>query len=123
MQKRGDFPKESVMVRKAIRKIILLLFLVSIPLLGCGGGGNGGGGGGGTISLAWDANTESDLAGYKIYYGTASRSYGASVNVGNVTSYELAGLTPGQVYYISVTAYDTANYESGYSNEVSGPAK
>jgi hypothetical protein len=110
------------MFSRAIRKIILLLFLVSIPLLGCGGGG-GGEGGGGTISLAWDANTESDVAGYKIYYGTASRSYGAPVNVGNVTSYVLTGLTPGQVYFISATAYDTANYESGYSNEVSGPAQ
>jgi hypothetical protein len=113
------------MFRRAIRKIILLLFLFSIPLLGCGGGGDGGGGGAGagTISLAWDANTEPDVAGYKIYYGTASRSYGASVDVGNVTTYVLGGLTPGQVYYISATAYNTSHDQSGYSNEVSGPAQ
>ena len=116
------------MVRRAIKKLIFLLFLIFITLPGCGGGGGGssGGGGGtgdGTISLAWDANTESDLAGYKIYYGTSARSYQTSVNVGNVTSYQLTGLTPGQVYFIAVTAYDTSNYESAFSNEVSGTAK
>jgi uncharacterized repeat protein (TIGR02543 family) len=74
------------------------------------------------IKLAWDANTESDLAGYKVYYGTASGSYGNPTNVGNVTTYTLTGLTLGQTYYIAVTAYDTSNNESGYSNEVNGVA-
>ena len=27
----------------------------------------------GTVTLAWDANTENDLAGYKIHYGSATR--------------------------------------------------
>jgi len=123
--KRGNFTEESAMVSRAIRKLIILLFLIFISLPGCGGGGSGGGGGGetGTISLAWDANTESDLAGYKVYYGTASGSYGAPISVGKVTSYQLGGLTPGQTYFITLTAYDTAGYESGFSNEVSGPAK
>ncbi|HSB05495.1 MAG TPA: fibronectin type III domain-containing protein [Thermodesulfobacteriota bacterium] len=74
------------------------------------------------IKLAWDPNTESDLAGYKVYYGTASHSYGTPINVGNLTTYTLAGLTSGQTYYIAVTAYDTSNNESGFSNEVSGAA-
>ena len=114
------------MARRAIKKLIFLLFLIFITLPGCGGGGggnSGSGGGSGSITLAWDANTESDLAGYKIYYGTSARSYQSSVNAGNVTSYQLTGLTPGQVYFIALTAYDTAGYESDFSNEVSGPAK
>ena len=41
------------------------------------------------IKLAWDANTESDVAGYKVYYGTNSKSYEGSVDVGNVTTYTL----------------------------------
>jgi hypothetical protein len=73
------------------------------------------------IRLAWDPNTESDLAGYKIYYGTSSRTYTNSIDVENVTTYTLSGLIPGQTYYIAVTAYDTSYNESGYSNEVSGP--
>jgi len=33
------------------------------------------------VTLAWDANTEPDLAGDKVHYGTASGSYTASVDV------------------------------------------
>jgi hypothetical protein len=72
------------------------------------------------INLAWDPNTETDLAGYRVYYGIASGTYGAPADVGNVTAYTLNGLTPGVTYYIAVTAYDTVANESGYSNEVSG---
>ena len=71
------------------------------------------------VRLAWNPNTESDLGGYRIYYGTASRSYGSPVNVGRVTSYPLTGLSPGVRYYFAVTAYDTADNESGFSSEVS----
>lgn len=68
--------------------------------------------------LTWDANTEADLAGYKVYYGTSSRSYGAPIDVGNQTSYSVTGLGS-QTYYFAVTAYNTSGAESGYSNEVS----
>jgi polysaccharide export outer membrane protein len=74
------------------------------------------------LKLAWDANTEPALEGYKVYYGTASRSYGRPVNVGKVTTYILTGLTLGQTYYVAVTAYDKSNNESRYSNEVKGAA-
>lgn len=78
---------------------------------------------GGTIRLAWDPNTAPNLAGYRVYYGPASGVYSHSTDVGNVTTYILTGLTKGQTYSIAVTAYDTSNNESGYSNEVSGVAK
>ncbi|MBI4594904.1 MAG: fibronectin type III domain-containing protein [Candidatus Tectomicrobia bacterium] len=74
------------------------------------------------IKLAWVPDTISDLSGYKIYYGTAPRVYGAALDVGNVTSYTLIGLSPGQVYYVAATAYDSYGNESDYSNEVSGVA-
>ncbi len=69
-------------------------------------------------SLQWDANTESDLAGYRVYYGTASKNYTSSINVGNWTSCTVSGLTAGKTYYFSATAYDTGGLESGYSGEV-----
>ncbi len=70
------------------------------------------------IKLAWDANTESDLAGYKVYYGTVSGAYGTVISVGNQPNYTVTGL-PAGTYYFAVTAYNTEGLESGFSNEVS----
>ena len=51
---------------------------------------------------------------------TASGVYATlNVDVGNVTSFTVTGLAPGNVYYFAVTAYDTGGFESGVSNEVS----
>jgi hypothetical protein len=71
------------------------------------------------VTLAWNANTEPDLAGYKLYYGLSSGSYQLSVDVGNVTSYTLSSLLEGRIYYFVVTAYNLSLNESGFSNEVS----
>lgn len=73
-----------------------------------------------SVSLAWDANSESDLAGYKIYASLTSGSYisSNSVDVGNVTSYTVTGLQASTTYYFVATAYDTDGYESDYSDEV-----
>ena len=70
-------------------------------------------------TLAWDPNTESDLAGYRIHHGTASGSYTVHLDVHNVTSYTVTGLTAGQTYYFAATAYDASGNESGYSNPLS----
>ncbi len=74
-----------------------------------------------SATLTWNANTESDLAGYKVYRATAPGAYGAPIATlqGNVTSYVATGLQVGTTYYFVVTAYDTAGNESAYSNEVS----
>src|SRR5437870_5227278 len=71
------------------------------------------------VTLAWDPNTEPDLAGYKVYYSTTSVSYQYSVYVGNLTSYTLSGLLYGRIYYFAATAYNLNLNESGFSNEVS----
>jgi hypothetical protein len=73
----------------------------------------------GAAKASWNANTEPDLAGYKIYYGLSSGNYTISINVGNVTQYTVNQLTEGLIYYFVVTAYDTAGNESAYSQEVS----
>ena len=69
-------------------------------------------------SLSWNPNTEPDLAGYKVYYGTASRTYGSPINVGNQTAFAVTGLSAG-TYYFAVTAFDTSGNESVFSAEVS----
>src|SRR6266571_4108691 len=69
------------------------------------------------VRLAWDANSETTLSGYKLYYGTASRNYATVINVANRTTYTVTALGPG-TYYFAVTAYDTLGNESAFSNEV-----
>ncbi len=80
----------------------------------------------GTTSLVWDpptTNTDgtplTDLAGYKIYYGTTSGSYTNNIDVGNVTTSVVNNLTDGRTYYFTATAYDSSGIESSFSNEVS----
>lgn len=41
------------------------------------------------------------------------------MNVGNVTTCNITGLTEGVAYYFAVTAYDVSGNESEYSNEIS----
>lgn len=71
-----------------------------------------------SATISWDANGESDLAGYKIYYGESAGSYTELLDVGNVTSYQIQ-LTPAINYYFAVTAYDYSGNESTFSEEVS----
>jgi hypothetical protein len=74
------------------------------------------------IIIAWDASTDPNVVGYKVYYGTASKNYGPPVDVGNRTTFALGGLSAGQTYYLSLTAYNSTGTESSFSNEVSGSA-
>lgn len=71
-----------------------------------------------SATLAWDANSEPDLAGYRIYYGNASGSYPTSIDVGKATTCTVSGLDPRLTYYFAATAYNTAELESDPSNEV-----
>ena len=72
----------------------------------------------GQVVLEWDINSDPDIDGYVVYWGTASRHYSESVDVGNHNSYTLSGLNDESTYYFSVTAYDWTGNESSYSNEV-----
>ena len=58
------------------------------------------------MQLTWAANPESDVAGYKVHYGSSTGySFSNAVDVGDVTSYTLSGLSVSDT--IAVTAYDT----------------
>ena len=71
------------------------------------------------VTLAWNANTETNLAGYRLHYGTASGVYSASKLVGaGVLSTTASNLTTGQTYYFAVKATNTAGLESPFSTEV-----
>ena len=75
----------------------------------------------GTVTLGWDRNTETDLAGYRLHYGNSPRAqatYTQTVPINNkyATTQELT--LPDGVYYFALTAFDWAGNESGFSNEV-----
>ena len=92
-----------------VRGFFLLLCAFFIPSVGHAG----------EVNLAWDPNTEPDVAGYRVYYGLGSRNYDHVMEVGNSTSCVVTGLEQGRTYYFAATAVNTANIESDFSNEVS----
>ena len=70
------------------------------------------------ITLVWQPNTESDLAGYKVYIGERSQQYTQVLDVGKNTAYALDHLPRDKDHYMVVTAYDLSGNESAHSQEV-----
>lgn len=75
--------------------------------------------------LRWQAPSENvdgtpltDLAGFTIYWGSTSRSYTGSQTINSPTATEWEATVPMGEYYFAMTAFDSENNESGYSNEV-----
>jgi hypothetical protein len=66
-----------------------------------------------------DGSALANLAGYKIYWGTAEGDYPNSVTIDTpgVTSYIIEQLSQG-TYYLVMTAFDAAGVESGRSGAV-----
>jgi len=83
------------------------------------------------VTLQWDANTESDLAGYNVYWNTDSGAPYANIVPTCLDDDEnpdpalvektIKGLQRGIMHYFAVTAFDneSPSLESGYSIEVS----
>lgn len=81
-------------------------------------------------TLTWNANTEADLAGYKVYFAPQGCTVqgplaplvvsGSPVQVGKVTTYKHVGLPSidGTLCW-EITAFDTAGNESLHSSRVS----
>lgn len=79
------------------------------------------------IALCWNSNSESDLAGYRVYMGNAPGMICPNTSPTNVPPSGAASVclnltltgTVGQKWYYRVTAYDIALNESACSTEVS----
>lgn len=111
------------MTRKALQLLTVLLLacvVLPCPVLAK------------TLTLAWDANTEADVIGYKLYYkadssaeplnGTGALEGPSPINVGQATTATLTGLADDRIHYITVTAYNSSGQESTYSNVVASAA-
>ena len=75
-----------------------------------------------TASLGWNANSEADLAGYKLYVGPASGTYNA---VGSPKTFGLVttgtfDVPAAGTWFFALTAFNNSSLESGFSNEISG---
>ena len=75
----------------------------------------------GTVSLEWNPVSDSDLAGYRIYYGTNPNNLSQQTDVGTVTAHTVTGLADCTSWHLAVKAFDTSGQESvDLSNLVSG---
>ena len=80
------------------------------------------------LTVRWQASTDSDIAGYYVYYGskpgqyfgTGSAAGQSPIDAGNTTEVTLDGLENGKLYYIAVVSYDSSDppHQSRFSNEL-----
>ena len=100
-----------------------------------------------TVTLAWCLSQDTNVTGYKLYYGSGTvpigwtptiydtnfppcpgvvlsvgtNSFGTYTNiidVGNTVMATVSNLTTGITYFFNVTAYDTNGQESVFANEI-----
>ena len=116
--------------------VILITLLLSIQLTACNNGnsedpagtGESTSSGENYIHLSWTAPLErednqpislSEIAGYKVYYGTEENTYPHSIDIsnGSANGHTIENLSSG-IYYLTLTTYDTAGRESKPSDEI-----
>lgn len=82
----------------------------------------------GSATLSWTSPTQNDdgspltdLAGFKVYWGTSEGSYPNSVTLDNpgLTTYVVDNLISGNTYFFVTTAFNSTGDESNYSNVAS----
>jgi hypothetical protein len=74
-----------------------------------------------SVDLAWDPDTDTSIAGYKVYYGTTSGQYIGVIDSGNTSTAKVTNLLGGVTYYFAVSSYNAAGKESPLSNEIAVP--
>lgn len=93
-------------------KNLVFMLIVFCPVLALGAV---------NIEFGWDANTEADLAGYRLYQSESSGEYVKGNFIAEIPaptiSYVLEDIAEGTHCWV-LTAYDVSGNESGWSNEV-----
>jgi hypothetical protein len=119
---------------RIISWLIILAFTFSIP--GCGGGGESSSSSSGgingdratpiySVNIAWDPPTTNvdgspltDLAGYRLYYGTKSAELNNLIYEGTLPRCTIS--LPRGDYHFAVKAYDQDGNESEFSHPTDG---
>lgn len=79
---------------------------------------------GGEVRISWDPNTEADLEGYRVYRRLCTPGGKYTMIAGldkSSTSYKDDDVRSGEFYCYAVTAFDRADNESEFSDEVKAP--
>ena len=74
------------------------------------------------LTLAWDPSPSAEVAGYRLYWGTNTRSYQFVTNAGLVLTQSVVLPWRGR-WFFAATAYSTNGLESDFSSEVSWESK
>jgi len=91
----------------AIGLVLLALLFLPLPALATT-----------SVTLAWNASSDSAVAGYNIYYGGSGHTYTNEITVGRTTSVTIPGLIEGATYYFAATTYSVAGVEGNLSTEL-----
>ena len=107
-----------------LRLYYLPVLVLLLPLAACNGSGSESNG----AYLSWLAPSEredgtvlslTEIAGYRVYYGEKPGEYTNSIDIHDRTSVHMAlDSIPAGLYYVAVTAIDTAGRESALSSEI-----
>jgi hypothetical protein len=109
----GSYPNITISVTDGLYAVAMRSFSIAVVSSAVG-----------SVTLSWDPPTQrddgtplNDLAGYKLYWGTALGHYPNLAAIPNpgIATYVVDELTPG-TYYLVATAYDSSGMESDYSN-------
>lgn len=73
------------------------------------------------VKLAWDQSPDPSVAGYRVYWGAASRAYTNANTVNGITNTTstVSNLLRGVTYYFAATCFNFTGLESDFSAEIS----
>ncbi|HXW04249.1 MAG TPA: hypothetical protein VD833_03380 [Vicinamibacterales bacterium] len=93
------------LITRVLASAALFVLCVSVPSAAFG------------QTLMWDANKETDIAGYRVHIGQVSKTYTTQVDVGKTTSYQPQNFDWTKRWYFAVQAYNTSGLVSPMSAE------